>query len=278
MTITDDGDAGTITWPGASAEFYETNGTSTLHTITVLRTGRIAPSGDITVNFTTVAISASEGDDYTRTSGTLTFADNTTLQTIVVEVLHDVRAAEALALITCSPTPLFAPTPQDIFEYPDETFQVVLSDLRYNGQPAYSLRFGELAVLNVTIADDGDAGTLVFDSAHHQRMEVTSEAVNHTVTVTRTGRASPDGDISVRFMSQGVTATPTVDYLETAGTLHFGSNVSWATFVVTINDDMVYEARRPAAMVTPCTSCVLTRTFHSARTRHCFCCWRTCGT
>lgn len=137
---------------------------------------------------------------------------------------------------------------QDAYEYPDEVFQVVLSDLRYDGQPVYSLQFGEFTTLNITIDDDGDAGTLVFDSARHEQMEQVGRDANYTITVTRVGRPVPDGDITVRFNSEGVTAVAanasagvSGDYIETEGTLRFDSAVTWASLVVTVKDDMEYE-------------------------------------
>lgn len=93
VTITDDGDAGTITWRADAVHVHEANGTSIVHTVTVTRVGRASPSGELTVEFASRAVSATENVDYSATAGTLTFADGVTTQTIAVEILHDVRCA-----------------------------------------------------------------------------------------------------------------------------------------------------------------------------------------
>lgn len=113
-----------------------------------------------------------------------------------------------------------------------------------------ALHFGDFVRLVITITDDGDAGTLAFSSPHHAQMEVQSQMALVTVTVTRHGRAIPDGDVTVEFSSVSVTATPQHestgvigDYVETSGVLSFATGTAWSTFTVVVNDDELYEVR-----------------------------------
>ena len=73
---------GTVAFGSPTYSVPETAGSATL---TVVRTA--GERGTVTVHYATVPVNATPGMDYTPVSGTLTFGDRRTSQTIVVPVL-----------------------------------------------------------------------------------------------------------------------------------------------------------------------------------------------
>ena len=87
VTILDDDPApqpGSLQFSAASYSAAENDGGLT---VTVMRSG--GSDGDVTVNYATVAGTAAADEDYTTTSGTLSFADGQTTATFAVPVLDD---------------------------------------------------------------------------------------------------------------------------------------------------------------------------------------------
>ncbi|MBT9315668.1 DUF4347 domain-containing protein [Leptothoe spongobia] len=77
-------EAGTLTFTGPMAMVSESTG---LASIKVVRVG--GSTGTVTVDYTTANDGANAGEDYTATSGTLTFEEGVTEQFITVPILND---------------------------------------------------------------------------------------------------------------------------------------------------------------------------------------------
>ena len=89
--------------------------------------------------------------DYLADHGTITFVDQERVKTITVTVHDDY-----------------------IYEYPDESFNVTLSNLRYSGLALESnpnFHIGSIPSTQVVIQDNGDAGTLYFKRVHYEQRE-----------------------------------------------------------------------------------------------------------
>jgi hypothetical protein len=171
--------------------------------IGVRRTGDTSTA--MTVDFATSDGTATAGDDYTATSGTLTFGIGDALRTFPVSILAD-----------------------DAAEGP-ETVLLTLSNP--SGDAGLTMR--RTATIRIAASDQ----LLVqFDRASY----VTSEAGgNRTITVTRTGdTATP---VTVDYATSNGTARAGQDYVAAAGTLSFGAGETSQTFTVTIIDDTFTE-------------------------------------
>jgi predicted extracellular nuclease len=218
-TIADAQGVGTITnddvaTPGTlsidNVTSAEGNAGTTAFTFTVTRTG--GSSGTVTVDYTTSlgAASATNANaaDLTAASGTLTFLDGQTSQTITVQVNGDAA-----------------------FES-DEAFSVVLSNATGGGSITTATGTGTiinddvavpgtLAIGNVTLAE-GNTGTTAF-----------------TFTVTRSGGS--DGTVAVDYATTLGTADAG-DLTPVSGTLTFLNGETTKTITVLVNGDYVLEA------------------------------------
>ena len=177
---------------------------------TVTRSGKT--NGSSTIGYSTAPGSATSGDDYAATSGTLSFAAKETAKTIVVPVVGDTTVED------------------------NETFYVDLTIID-SGQFGISRGVGtivsddtgpslpELAIDDVQI-DEGDSGTTTM-----------------VFTVTRSGDLS--GPSSVDFSTADGTATISgndYDVATTSGTLSFGIDEEFKT--ITVDVDRRYHQRR----------------------------------
>ncbi len=174
---------------------------------TVTRSGKT--NGPSTISYSTAPGSATPGEDYAPISGTLSFAAKETSKTIVVPVVGDTSVEE------------------------DETFYVDLTIID-SGQFGISRGVGtivsdetgpslpELAINDVQIVE-GDSGTS-----------------NMVFTVTRTGDLSLPSTVDYAT-ADGTATTDDGDYVETSGTLLFGTNESSQTFVVPVMGDETVE-------------------------------------
>jgi hypothetical protein len=160
----------------------------------------------VTVQFTTVDVSALAGSDYTATTGSLTFAANETSKTIVVPIANNDATAE-----------------------PDERFLVRLS-----------------APTNAVLADAEATGLIQNDDVAFtvQDLTVTEEvggnaARDALVTVTRTGTTAA----AVQFRTVDGTALSTGgrDFTATTGTLSFAAGELSKTISIPIAVDAAYE-------------------------------------
>ena len=171
----------------------------------------LAADQEVTVHWATQAVgnTATEGQDYSGGSGTLSFpAGSTAAQTITV-VVHN-----------------------DELDEPDEQFTVTLSN------PVHAVLAGGGATLSATgtIADDDalpvlsieDSSLAEGDGDGSMRFTVRLEPASaRTVTV---DYATSDG-----------TATASVDYTPVTGTLTFGAGSTTRTIAVPIADDQTGE-------------------------------------
>ena len=185
--------------------FYQITENGAQATITVQRRG--GTTGDVTVDYQTLADSATPGSDYTTTAGTLTFLEAETIQTFVVPIIDDVvgEDTEYLGLMLTNAT---------------------------SGASIGAVPNAYLAI----ISDDSGVG---FSSANYAFNEGVAGG-SATITVTRTG--ATNGTVVVGYRSANGTATAGQDYIAQSGLLTFDPGTVVQTFNVAINDDSLIEA------------------------------------
>jgi probable HAF family extracellular repeat protein len=208
-TAADGQGKGTITnedAPGAfqfSAPTYSVGENGTTATITVTRTG--GSSGAASVNFATSNGTATAGQDYTATSGTLNFANGETQKSFTVAIT------------------------EDTLDEADETVNLTLSN------PTNDATLGAQSTATLTINDNDATPTLQFSAPTYSVGEGVTTA---TITVTRTGGSNA---VSVAYATSDGTATAGQDYTATSGTLNFAAGDNEETFTVPITEDSVDE-------------------------------------
>lgn len=163
-----------------------------------------ATTQTVTVNYGTANGTATAGQDFTATSGTLTFAPNETSKTVTVQVTADTLVE------------------------PDETFTVSLSSPT-NATIAAGTGTG-------TILNDDAGGALQFSLSSYT---VNENGTNAVITVNRTGGAA--SNVSVNYATSNGTATAGADYTASSGTLTFAANETSKTFNVPIINDAIDE-------------------------------------
>ncbi|MGF1520815.1 MAG: Calx-beta domain-containing protein [Leptolyngbyaceae cyanobacterium] len=167
---------------------------------------------DVTVDFTTADGTAVAGNDYTSTSGTLTFAAGETTQTLTVDILNDADV-----------------------EANDETFTVNLSNA--NG---------------AAIADATGIGTIVDDDAallpELSIDDITVNEADGTATFTVNLSAAAASDVTVNFATADGTAIAGSDYAAANGTLTFAAGTTSQTVTVDLIDDAVAEGSETFAV------------------------------
>jgi photosystem II stability/assembly factor-like uncharacterized protein len=184
--------------------------------ITVLRTG--GSTGSLTVDYATANASAIAGQDYTSTSGTLTFGPGETSKTIQIPILDD-ATTEA-----------------------DEFFTVSLS----NTPSLESLGVGDSML--ITVQDKTTTPTLTINSGVGVTEGNTGSTVNAPFTITlsaATGRA-----VSVNFATGNLNAfggpkcnnAEGVDYVSASGTLSFPPGITSILIPITVCGDTSAEA------------------------------------
>ena len=161
-------------------------------------------SGTMTVDYETADDSATAGDDYTSTSGTLTFSAGQRTATIEVTVLDDSG------------------------EEQDETFKVRLTD------PAGATIEDDEGV--GTIRDDD--GTSPPPTTPSLRIgDATVDEGGGPAVFTVTASAESSGTMTVDYETADDSATAGDDYTSTSGTLTFSAGQRTATIEVTVLDD-----------------------------------------
>ena len=162
----------------------------------------------VTVAYETSGGTATAGDDYTTTSGTLTFAAQTRSQTISVPVVNDTDDEE------------------------DETFMVTLSA----PQNATILR----STATGTITDDDGVGPPSLPTLSIGDASADEDAGSAVFTVTLS--AVSEDAVTVAYETSGGTATAGDDYTTTSGTLTFAAQTRSQTISVPVVNDTDDEA------------------------------------
>ena len=178
--------------------------------ITVNRVG--GSFGAVTVDYATANGSATAGQDYANTSGTLSFAGGQTSRTFTVPMLDD-TAYEG-----------------------DESFAVSLQN------PTGGAAIDAPSTATVTITENDSpppAGSLQFSGSSYSVAESGGVV---TVTVTRSGGSA--GTVSTDYATSDLSATAGSDYTSLSGTLTFANGVLSQSVSITIDDDAVFEGRR----------------------------------
>jgi uncharacterized repeat protein (TIGR03803 family) len=168
-----------------------------LATITVKRVNGLG--GGATVAYATTNGTATGNQDYSPTSGTLTFGANQTTLTFKVPVTKDtVHEANETVLLSLS-----------------------------NAQPAdQGAALGAQSTAVLTITDDDSAGKVQLSSAAYS-VDATTGAKSLKVTVRRSGGLA--SGVTVHYATSDGTATDGADYTSTFGDLTFLSSGAAAT-------------------------------------------------
>jgi CSLREA domain-containing protein len=188
-----------------SSAAYSVNEGTANATITVGRTG--PTTGTATVKFSTANGTALAGQDYTTTSGTLTFAAGQASRAFTVAITNDAR------------------------DEADETVQLKLSS------PTGGVPLGTPNAATLKIIDNDPPPKLSINNA--TVTEGASGALNATFTVTlapASGRT-----VTVKYATANVTAKAPGDYTAKAGTLSFLAGQTTRTAVVPVRGDLLDE-------------------------------------
>jgi cell shape-determining protein MreC len=205
ITITDnDKQADTISFKSTNYSVNEGAGQVVLH----VTRRPLASKQTISVNYTTAPGTADDGNDYTGTSGTVTFNPGTNDQMITVPILQDSEVEG------------------------DQTFSVTLT--RDPNSPPYNPANN---TATVTIADD-DTSTVNFSSTDYS---IAEDGGNAVINLIRTGNTNSAA--SVQVITVGGSATPDRDYATTALTINFAPGEASAQFEVPILDDSEAEGQ-----------------------------------
>ncbi|MDA9778114.1 Ig-like domain-containing protein [Rubripirellula sp.] len=170
-------------------------------TLTVDRTG--GSDGQVAVTYTTANGTATAGDDYTETSGSLIYQDGEVTKTIVIPILDDSDFEGNETFTVTLSNPLGGAT----IGTGQTTVTIIDNDI---------LLPGVLSLSSATASVNEDAGTLL-------------------LTVQRTGGS--DGEVTVDYTTNPGTAIAGTDYTTTADTLTFGDGETSKNIVVPILDD-----------------------------------------
>ncbi|MEM7113154.1 MAG: Calx-beta domain-containing protein, partial [Chloroflexota bacterium] len=192
LTIIDNED---VTFSTANYSVNEQGGAAT---ITAVLSG--TPNSTVTVDYQTIDGSATAGNDYQATSGTLTFLAGETIKTFTVPVIDDssIEPPETVTLRLVNPN---------------------------------NVTIGALSQATLTIVDNEDVH---FSSASYTVSESESQV---TVTV-ELSSVSPGG-VSINYSTSDGNAQAGSDYTAVGGTLTFAPGEQFKTFTVPIlNDDL----------------------------------------
>ncbi|MFL6547035.1 MAG: Calx-beta domain-containing protein, partial [Candidatus Udaeobacter sp.] len=170
-------------------------------TMTVNRVG--GSSGILTVDYSTTNISATAGQDYVATSGTLTFADGETTKNVDVPILDDLvnESDESLAVLLRNPTD------------PDAVGNSNTAVLKIQDDSTIPV----LSINSVSI-NEGDTGT--------------TNAVFTVSLFPATGRT-----VTANYSTLGLEATSGVDFQSVSGSITFNPRATTQTVSVPIIGD-----------------------------------------
>lgn len=200
LTVTNN--PGNLAFNVASSSTAELSGVAA---VTIDRIG--GASGVITVDYSTSNGTATAGQDYTASSGTVTFLNGDVSKTI------------------------FIPITNDTTDEPAETFNVTL------GNPGGGAFIGSPSTHVVTINDDDPPPTVsISDVSVLEGNQGTS-----TLTFNITQSAVSGFTTSVNYSTANGTATAGIDYIAGSGTVNFAPGEVLKTVAVTVNSDLVPE-------------------------------------
>jgi PKD repeat protein len=213
LTIQDDDEPPTVGFIQSGFTIDEEAGAAEIAVALDAASGR-----PITIEYVTEGNTATDGDDFTSTSGTLTFVPGETSQTFSVPIIADPtnEPNELITLILSSPehTRLGASEAILIIENDDPPPTVQFD------QPRYSMNENVAAsaesIYPLPSSAEGVAITVVLDQPSAQAVTVDYTTVNDTATARR-------------------------DYVATRGTLTFQPGEVRQTFTVRSIDDRLYE-------------------------------------
>ena len=185
-----------------SAAKYSASETGAVAVVTVQRNGGRA--GGVTVEYATADGTATNGVDYTESSGTLTFDENETSRTFTVPILNNTA--------------------------PDGNKTVLLS-LRDAGGGGRLV-----APTNAVLTILDDESSVQFASAAYTVSESKSAVA---VTLVRSGAAATA--FTVTYATTNGTATAGADYTAKTGTVSFGAGVLTKTITIPLRGDSIVE-------------------------------------
>ena len=171
--------------------------------VSVVRSG--SSLGVATVDYTTVNATAVAGQDYTRTSGTLTFAAGETSKIIPVPILDDLNPEGT------------------------ETFNLALD-------ATSGATLGVPRTATITIVDDDSTPAIEFSLSN---FNVNENGGTATVTLRRSGNTGTASSVTVTT-SDG-TALAGSDYTAASGIVTFAIGETSKTFTVPVLDDLIPE-------------------------------------
>ena len=188
-----------------SASTYSVNEGAATRTIVVNRTG--GTNIAVTVNYTTSDGTATAGQDYTATNGTLSFGIGEVVKTFDVSINNDT------------------------IDEMDETINIALSS------PTGGAFLTVPNIATLTIIDNDNAPTISI--ADISQMEGNSGTTNFVFSIQLS--AASGQNIAVNFTTLDGTANAPADYLATNGIINFAAGENLKTVLVTVNGDMTQE-------------------------------------
>ncbi len=185
-------------------------------TIAVVRTA--GNEGSVTVDYTMTAGSATEGTDYTKSSGTLAFANHETSKTFDVTIKDDTNSEgnEDVTITLSNPgNGVSLGTPS--------TAKLIITDDESSSSSSS----------NSSSSSSSSKGPTVGFSA--QQYSIDEDAGTLTVTVIRAGSSSSAA--TVAYATSNGTGKSGSEYTSVSGTLSFSANESSKTFTVSVFND-----------------------------------------
>jgi hypothetical protein len=202
-TLLNDDGAGVIRFDSAT---YTVNEGSASAVITVVRSGGL--SAGVTVQYFSFDGTATSPGDYTRVSGTITFAPGQTTATFTIPIVND------------------------LVDEPDETVNLVLDS------PSGGATLGSPINAVLTIVDNDTAPTLSINDISGSEGDVGSTAF--TFTVTLAGQSSQP--VTVNYATANGSASAPVDFVAIQnGVLTFNPGETTKQITVLVNGDYTRE-------------------------------------
>jgi hypothetical protein len=212
VIILDDDGAGSIAFDNVSVAVNEARGEAL---VTLIRTG--GTTGNVVVNYRTVADTAIADSDFVTTEGKVRFLTGETEKQITVELIDDT-----------------------LFEG-SERFQLIITDL------AGEAEIGEPGSTTVTILDDDPDSRFASISLEAVSYEISENSANISLDVIRKGNL--DTAVSVAYNTLDGSAKQDVDYLPISGSLNFAEGISQQRLSISILNDTFYEAESSFSLI-----------------------------